>query len=413
MARVSVWVRVAGLVAGAGLLAAGAARAEDWPHWRGPRRDGISREAGLVKSWPASGPKIAWEKDLTGGWSTPSVVGGKLYVTTEDNKEEIVLCLDAATGKPVWEYRYPCDYDQHPSLDQRFKSGPRSSPTVDDGHIYTLGTTGLLHCLDAASGKPVWKTDLLAMAKTEAPIAGYCSSPMIEGDTLYVNPGGAGTSVAALNKKDGRVLWQTGDDAMGYATPVLLESQGVRQVLYFTGGGLVSVSPTDGKPLWRFDWKTPFDLNVATPIHHNGEVFISTNYGRGCALLRLKGAAQPEEVYRSANMQNHFATSVLWDGHLYGLSNDRLRCVEWATGEVKWDQRGIGRGSVMIADGQLIILGERGELILAELSPIAFTEKARWRALNAPCWSPPSLANGLLYIRNEDKLIAVDMRAGQ
>lgn len=404
------WHRLA--CAGGLLLALGLqASAEDWPRFRGAHGDGIARETGLLKSFPATGLKVLWQRDLTGGWSAPSIAGGRLYTMTEDAKEEIVLCLDAATGKPIWEHRYAADYDKHPTLDARFKSGPRATPTVDGDHVYTIGTTGEVHCLDAKTGKPVWRRNLLEIAKIDCPMPGYCSSPAIVGDALYVQPGGKGTSVMALKKRDGSILWQSQDDPVGFGTPIQIENNGVPQVLYFTGAALVSVAPKDGKLLWRQEWKTAFDLNVATPIYHNGQVFISSNYGRGCALLTLKGEAAPEEVYRSANMQNHFSTSVLHQGHLYGLSNDRLRCVDWATGETKWDQRGTGRGNVLLADGQLIVLTEKGDLLLADASPAAFTEKSRWKALEGTCWTAPVLANGILYLRNESKLMALDFRA--
>ena len=386
------------------------ASADDWPNWRGPHFDGISRETGLLKSWPAEGPKLAWKVPLTGGYSSMAVADGRLFTQTEDQKHEIVLCLDAATGKQLWEYRYPCDYDQHPTLDQRFKSGPRSTPTVAGDHVYSLGTTGLLHCLEVKTGKPVWSANLLEMANRKCPEFGYCQSPLVSGDLVFVHPGGqSGNSLAALNKRDGKVVWKGLDDAIGYSTPTLAEVNGKQQLLHFTASGLVAVTPADGKLLWRYEWKTPYDLNVATPIYADGQVFISSNYGRGAALLRLKGEGAPEQVYKNGVMQNHTATSVLYEGHLYGFSNDRLRCVELATGAMKWDQRGLGRGSLLIADRHLIVLSEQGELILAEAKPDAYAEKARWKALQGPSWNVPVLSGGKLYLRDEKQLLAVEL----
>jgi len=401
---------IAGLFAAACLVVGTHAAAEDWPNWRGPRHDGISRES-IRKSWPAEGPKVVWKRDLTGGYSTFAVAGGRLYTMTEDQKQEIVLCLDANTGETVWEYRYAADYDKHPQLDQRFKGGPRSSPTLDGDCLYTIGTLGMLHCIDVKTGKPVWQADLLQMAGRTAPEFGYTHSPLISGDLLFVHPGGTkGNSLAALNRRDGSVVWKAEDDPIGYSTPVAIEHGGTQQVVFFTARGLVAVTPKEGKVLWRFDWKTNYDLNVATPIFANDQVFLSSNYGRGAALVRLKAGANPEEVYRSAEMQNHFSTCVLWQGHLYGFSNDRLRCMELATGQVKWDQRGFGRGSLVLADGHLIILGENGQLALAEATPAAYTEKAAPKAmLQGPCWNVPVLSNGKLYLRSENLLLAVDM----
>ncbi len=406
-------VALAGLLLSAGAKsAANAAKGLDWPHWRGPQYDGISRETGLLQKWPEGGPKILWQTDLPGGYSSVAIAQGRLFTQTKDNKEEIVLCLDADTGKKLWDFRYECDYDQHPSMDERFKSGPRATPTVDGDFVYTIGTTGQMFCLEARTGKKVWERDLLKLADRTCPEFGYCNSALIVGDLLFVHPGGSkGNSLAALKKKDGSVAWQALDDPIGYATPVPIEFNGQAQIIYFTANGLVAVTPADGKPLWRYEWKTDFDLNVATPIHSNGQVFISSNYGKGCALVRLKGKGDPEESWKNLMMQNWFSTSVLHEGHIYGFSNDRLRCVEFATGKRTWDQTGFGRGSLLIADGMLIILSERGELALAEANSKEFKEKARWKALDGTCWTVPVLAHGKLYLRNQKKLLAVEMVA--
>jgi len=402
----------AGLVASvAVLLVAAMASAEDWPQWRGLRRDGISRDTGLIKSWPETGPTLLWKHDLTGGYSAPIIARGRLIIQTEDKKEEIVRCLDPVSGKQLWEYRYPSDYDLHPSLDQRFKGGPRSTPAIDGDRVYTIGTPGVLNCLELKTGKPVWQADLLKMADRTCPDFGYTGSPVIEGNLVFVHPGGQkGNSIAALDKRDGKVVWQSLDDRIGYSTPIVIQSNGRPQLVHFTAVGLVAVNPATGQPLWRYDWKTDFDLNVATPIHHDGKVFISSNYGHGGALLKVRDAAEPEQIYKNLVMQNHYSTSVLHQGNLYGFSNDRLRCQDFETGAMKWDQRGLGRGSVLIADGQLILLGDRGDLVLADLSPDAYTERARWKALEGQCWTAPVLANGVLYLRNETTLLAVDMR---
>lgn len=389
---------------------AGTVRAADWPNWRGLQYDGISREVGLLKSWPAAGPALVWKRELPGGYSSMAVAGGKLFTQTKEGKEETVLCVDAVSGQPVWEHRYPADYDLHPTLDARFKSGPRSTPAVDGGRVYTLGTTGILLCLEVKTGKPVWSVDLLKLAGRACPEFGYSNSPVISGDLLFVHPGGpGGNSLAALNKRTGEVVWKALDDPIGYSTPILVKDSGVEQLVHFTATGLVAVTPKEGKLLWRYEWKTNFDLNVATPIYADGQVFLSSNYGRGAALVRLKGAAAPEEVYRTQNVQSHFSTCVLYQGHLYGFTLGRLRCVELKTGEVKWEERGLGNGSLLVADGQLFVLSERGDLVLAEASPAAYNERSRWKALEGTCWSAPVLANGKLYLRNEKTLLALDV----
>jgi outer membrane protein assembly factor BamB len=397
------------------LLAAGQAltahaRADDWPNWRGPHHDGISLETGLLKSWPVDGPKLLWQAELSGGYSSVSVAGGRVFTQSKDKKEDLVLCFDALTGKKHWEYRYSCDYADHPSLDKRFLTGPKATPTIDGGRVYAMGNTGLLQCLDASNGKLIWERDLLKLADRTCPEFGYCNSPLIVGDRIYLSPGGnKGNSLAAFDKKDGRVIWQSLDDLIGWATPVWINFQGAPQLVYFTGNGVIGVTPADGKLLWRFDWKTEFDINAATPIYRDGLLFLSSNYGNGGAVLRLRPEGNPELVWKNRAMQNFFSTSVLYGDHLYGFSNDRLRCVEFKTGKLQWDKPGLGMGSLLIADNHLIALGESGTLVLAEATPREYVQKARWQALEGRCWSVPVLANGKLYVRNEKRLMALDL----
>jgi outer membrane protein assembly factor BamB len=398
------------------LLAVGLAwpvRADDWPNWRGPQYDGISRERGLLKSWAAGGPKVLWETDLGGGYSSVAVANGRVFTQSKDKNEDLIVCVDAQTGKKLWVHRYPCDYAKFPSLDKRFLTGPKATPTVVGDQVFTLGNTGLLHCLDARSGKVVWERDLLKLADRSCPEYGYCNSPFLVGDLLYVQPGGnKGNSIAAVNKQDGSIVWQALDDRIGWATAISIKVEGVPQIVYFTGQSAIGVTPGEGKLLWRFDWKTDFDINAATPIYSEGCLFLSSNYGSGGVLLRLKPKGDPEVVWKNLAMQNHFSTSVLYQGHLYGFSTDRLRCVEFKTGKVFWDQTGLGKGSLLIADGHLIILGERGVLVLAEATPLKYVQKARWQALEGRCWSAPVLANGKLFLRNEKRMIALDLVNG-
>ena len=395
------------------LLGVPSAEADDWPNWRGPHHDGISRETGLLTSWPEQGPKVLWEAELTGGYSSVAMAGGRLFTQSKDNAEETVLCFDAAGGTKVWEFRYPCDYEDHTEhLDQRFKSGPRATPAVDGDRVYTIGTAGDLFCLEAATGKEVWHRNLMQMVGRTIPEYGYCNSPFIVGERLFVHPGGLdGNSIAALDKRDGNILWQALDDKIGWATPIHYEFQpgGPGQLVYFTATGPVAVSPTDGKLLWRHEWRTEFDLNVAAPIYSAGRLFISSNYGRGGALLQLKHEGNPDVVWQNQSMANHFSCSVLIDGNLYGFSGARLRCVEFATGKIKWDKAGVGKGSLIVADGHLIALGEEGTLVLAEVTPREYIEKARWHALDGTCWSAPVLANGRLFVRHETRMLALDV----
>jgi outer membrane protein assembly factor BamB len=384
--------------------------AGDWPNWRGPHHDGISRETGLLKSWPKDGPKVLWTAALTGGYSSVAVADGRLFTQTKDQKEDLVVCIDAAGGKKLWEYRYACDYAEFPSLDKRFLTGPKATPTVDGDRVYAMGNTGLLLCLDARTGKPIWERDLLKLADRTCPEYGYCNSPFVVGNRLFVHPGGSkNNSVAALDKRDGSVLWTSLGERIGWATPIQIVVEGVPQIVYFTGESVVGVTPDEGKLSWRYPWKTAFDINAATPIYSDGCLFVSSNYGVGGALLRLKPNADPEVVWKNTSMQNHFSTCVLQDGFLYGFGADRLRCVEFRTGKITWDHPGLGKGSLLIADGHLIVLGEQGTLVLAQATPKEYVEEARCDPLDGTCWSVPVLANGKLYLRNEKKLMALDL----
>jgi outer membrane protein assembly factor BamB len=390
--------------------------AEDWPCWRGPHSDGISRETGLLKEWPAGGLKQLWKTDLSGGFSSVVVVEGRLFTLTKEKNQEVVVCLDAATGKDLWRYRYDCDYGAHKTFTgggmPASRTGPRSTPTVDGGRVYSLGATGILLCLEAKTGEKVWQQDLLKLADSDCPRHGYCCCPLVVGDRVYIHPGGSkGKSIAALDKKDGAVVWQALDDPIGEGSPVWVESDGKPQIIFFTGAGAIGVTPKDGRLLWRYPWKTQYDLNIATPIIADDKVFISSNYGTGGAVFRLTGAEQPQTVWKEKTMQNHISTSVLYEGHLYGFSEQRLRCIDFETGKVLWDKTGLGRGSLIIADGRLIILSDHGELALAKATPDKYVEVSRCLILDKEklSWSVPVLSGGRLFVRNENTLVALDL----
>jgi outer membrane protein assembly factor BamB len=257
---------------------------------------------------------------------------------------------------------------------------------------------------------------VLPVAGREVPPHGFSGSPLVVGDRIYVNPGAPnGKSLAALEKKDGSVVWRAQDDPIGYSTPLWVEAGERSQVIFFTGIAAVGVSPKDGRQLWRYPWKTQYNLNIATPVYEDGKVFISSNYGAGGALFRLTDQGEPETIWKKLTMQNHFSTSLLYGGHLYGFSETRLRCVDFQTGEVKWDKIGLGRGSLVIADGLLIALGESGELVLATLTPEEYREVSRCQLFpqGTLTWTVPVVSGGRLFVRHEDALVALDLRRGQ
>jgi outer membrane protein assembly factor BamB len=402
------------------LFATFAVTAEDWPRWRGLRQDGISNETGLLKQWSPEGPKRLWSAPLTGGFSSLVVFDNKVCTQTRENKQEVVVCLDAATGKDVWRYKYDADYDAHPSFSggpvPESRTGPRATPAVDGDRIYTVGATGLVHGLNAKTGQKIWQQDLIKIGGGKVPMHGFSNSPLIAGDHLYINPGGGnGKSIAALSKKDGSVAWQALDDPIGHSSAVWAEIAGVPQVIFFTGIAAVGVNPKDGNLLWRYPWKTTYDLNIASPIHSNNTVFISSNYGSGAAVFRVNDKNETETVWKEMSMQSHFATPVLYEGHVYGFSENRLRCVDFATGKLVWDKLGFGRGSLTIADGNLVLLGDHGQLALAKASPKGFSEISRKQLFDEKIltWTVPVVSGGRLFVRHENELVALDLKASK
>jgi outer membrane protein assembly factor BamB len=392
------------------------AKAEDWPCWRGPRQDGISLETGLSMHWPKEGPRRLWKVELSGGFSSVAVAEGKLFTQTKEKNQEIVLCLEAASGKELWRFSYDCDYGAHRSFTgggmPKSRTGPRATPTVDGDRIYSVGATGILLCLDAKTGKKVWQQDLLKIADRSCPSHGYCGCPLVMGDRVYVQPGGPKEkSIVALDKKDGSVVWAALDDPPGEGTPVWAEMDGIAGIIFFTGKGAVCVAPKDGKLLWRYPWTTRYDLNIATPIWADGKVFISSNYGTGCALFRPKAQGEPETLWKSPSMQNHFSTSVLYQGNLFGFSERRLRCVDFQTGNIRWDKTGLGRGSVVVADAHLILLGDDGQLVLANADPANYQEICRCQVFEPGTltWIVPVLSDGRLFVRSQYALVALDL----
>jgi outer membrane protein assembly factor BamB len=397
----------------------------DWPQWRGPHRDGVSDETSLLVDWPSEGPNVLWRADCGEGYSSVAIAQGRAFTLGSDSglHKEIVFCWDAATGTENWRYEYDGAF-----VDSQQGSGPRSTPTIDGNRVYTVGATGILNCLDATTGKNLWPKAINLLDDFYAKNLqwGVSFSPLIEGNLLLTNPGGPqGNSVIAFDKMSGKVVWRTLDDPAGYSSPVAVTAAGVRQVLFFTGAGLVSLAPSDGKLLWRFPWETSFQVNSATPLFFragtgdkaNDYVFISSGYSKGCALLKIvagpDGTPQVEKVYSSNLMRNHFNSSVRKDDYLYGFDDAQLRCLNIATGKKVWSQGGFHKGSLILAGDYLIILGENGELALVEASPKEFKEVASSKIFHETskrAFTPPSLAQGRLYLRDQKEVVCLDLR---
>jgi outer membrane protein assembly factor BamB len=394
------------------LVVGSVAQAADWPNWRGPDHNGISSETGWTTDWPEDGPAILWKASIGIGFASMAVSDGRLYAMGNANETDIVYCFAAETGEELWQKSYPSPL--YPNLHE---GGPAATPTVDGDAVYTFSKDGDIIRFDAASGEIAWHRNLNKELGLEHPRWHFAGSPRVVGDTIVLN---AGTRGIALNKADGSVKWQNGTDAAAYGTAVLY-AMGDRQCLaMFVAKAAVGLAADTGDVLWEIPWETQGDIHGTDPIVSDGKVFISSAYNVGCGLFDISSGT-PEEIYRNTDMRNQFNSSVLYEGHLYGfdgqigmrgnIGNGQLTCMEFATGEVKWTQGGMGTGSLILADGKLIVLGETGQLVIADASPEKFNELASAGILEGRCWTAPVLANGLVYARTAaGDLVCVDVR---
>jgi outer membrane protein assembly factor BamB len=393
------------LVFSLGLGWAASAGAADWPQWRGPNRDGISQETGWRKSWPAEGPKRLWEAKVGVGYSSYAVAGGRLFTMGNNNDVDSVYCLDAETGKLVWEHKYPCI-----AKDPNGYHGTRATPTVNDGRVYTVSRAGDFFCLDAATGKVIWSKHFQKEYGSKMPRWGFSGSPLIEKDWVLVEVGAPGASVVAFNKASGEEIWKNGDDGAAYSSLVAFDHLDQRCLAVFCADAIVGRRMVNGAELWRHKWKTSYDVNAATPIVQGDKVFVSSGYNKGCTLVQATSVGV-KEVWTNKEMRNHVNSCVLWNGHLYGFDDDELKCLDFKTGEVKWSDKGYGKGSLMLADGVLILWGDRGKLGLAEPTPAGFRELASVQVLGGKdTWAAPVLSNGRIYCRSLEDLVALDVR---
>ena len=383
-------------------------QADDWPRWRGPDLNGVSRETGWTTSWPSEGPKQLWKANVGIGFSGVTVAEGRVFTIGNENETDTVFCFDEKSGKLLWKHAYPCPLDP-----KYYEGGPGSSPTVDGTRLFTLSKRGHLFCFDGAIGKVIWQKNLLEELGVKKPEWGFSGSPLVEGNLLILNVGEAGTGI---DKTSGKVVWSNGKDIAGYATPIPYNSGSERLAAIFSGKALVGVSAKSGKEHWRFPWVERWLINATDPILVDNRLFIST-FDKGCALLQLSGGGAPTIVWENKNMGNHFNSCVLVDGFIYGVNGNTdkaerdFRCLDLKTGDLKWSHKGLGLGSVMANHKKLIILSERGELVVAEASPSSFKELARAQVIGGKCWTVPVLANGRIYCRNaQGNLVCVDVR---
>jgi len=390
----------------------GAPVTNDWPQWRGPERDGISAEKGLLKQWPAAGPKQVWSiSNLGEGYGSLSIQDERIFVQGTNRSASVVHSLNRADGKTVWSASLG------PKVDEGRGNGPRSTPTIDGDRIYVLTENGDLACLRAKDGSRVWSRNMLRDFGGDNPKWLISESPLIDGNRVIVSPGGNGAGIVALDKMSGKTVWTARDlsDEAGYSSCIIEDVGGVRTIMNFTSSAAVGVRASDGKVMWRYAKAANRTANCTTPVFHNNKVFFSSAYDTGAALLDLSargGEVQAREVYFTRDMMNHHGGVVLVNGYLYGFSNSILTCLEFATGKKMWSARSVGKGSLTYADGMLYLFGENNGVALAEATPSGYNEKGRFNVQDQgrPSWAHPVVAGGRLYIRNQGILTAYDVR---
>lgn len=419
-----------------------AASAADWPQYRGPERDGVSRETGLRKEWPKGGPPLLWSSDKLGlGYSGPAVVGDRLYVSCGRGREEFVVAFDLP-GKGGTELKEAWAAELGPLFTWRgnhWNVGPNATPTVDGERVYALGGFGDLVCVESATGKELWRKNLPrdlggevnpigGGAEDPTPLGwGYASAPLVDGQQLVCVPGGKQGLLAALDKTTGKILWQSGEvtDQASYSSPIAVDVGGVRQYVQVVNAGIVGVAARDGKRLWSYRRQPAFDdVVTATPVFGDNHVFATVGFGQGCDLIKLlpdAAGTKAEKVFSNRTVQSRDGGVVLFEGHVYGYSEGRgWLCMELKTGKVVWSERDkLTRGSVTCADGNLYCCAEKGgTVVLLEATPKGWNERGRLTlpkesAKRPPAgglWTHPVVANGRLCIRDEELLYCYDVK---
>ena len=391
------------MLALAAVSARSGSAASDWPQWLGPDVNGVSTETNWQGTFPPEGPTVLWEQQIGAGYAAAAVHDGKLYTAGWKNGQDTIYCLDAETGEGVWTYSYKIG-----RYNNQHNGGPAATPAVASGRVYMLSREAELFCLQADSGKLLWSKKLKGEFGLNIPSWAFSGSPIVRGDTLFVDVG----RIIAMNKTSGAVLWKTRDYGAAYSTPKPFTLDGRRLLSAFPRSGLVVLDASNGRELATHPWETRYGVNAATPIVKGGRIFISSGYGRGCALLEFGGQGLTV-LWENKKMRNQMVTCVLVDAHLYGFDEDRLKCIDLASGRPAWSKRGLGKGSLMAGGGKLIVLSEDGELIIADASPDGFEIHGRAKLLDANrCWIMPVLAGGRIYCRSSPgQLVCVDVRA--
>jgi outer membrane protein assembly factor BamB len=387
--------------------------AEDWPQFLGPERNGVYKGPALAETWGAGGPRVVWRKPVGAGFSAPVIVQGRLILFHRVANNEVVESFDAQTGASQWRFAYPTSYRD----DFGFDEGPRAVPVVVDGVIYTFGAEGQLHAIGLADGKRIWSVDTRAQFNVPKGFFGAAGSPLVEEGRVLANVGGRTAGIVAFDAKSGNVLWTATNDPASYSSGSAATIAGRRSAIFLTRNGLVGLDPASGTVQFQRPWRArqAASVNVATPLVVGDLLFISAEYGPGAGVLRVEGARLTELWLSDDVLSNHYATSVYSGGHLYGFHGRQefgqsLRAVEFETGQVRWSEDRFGAGTVTLIGNRLLILRENGEMVMAAVSPNAFRPLARAQILPATVRAYPAIADGFVYVRNENTLVCLDLR---
>ncbi len=387
-----------------------------WPGFRGAHRDGVSPETGLLDVWPEGGPRVAWRIAAGVGFSGVAVDGGRAFTLWQKEGEQRLVALDAADGAVLWERTLGAAFANE------YGDGPRATPVIDEGRVFAIDAHGRLAAVEAADGREIWSHDLAAELGARIPPIGYASTPLVEGDSLLVEVGAEDGAFVAFDKATGEVIWSSQSDEPAYVSPVAVTLRDRRQVVFFSGSGLYALAPGDGRLLWHEPWPAPcpatgIPLNAASPVLVPPDrLFVSVAWGdrKGGAVLRIVERQEElavETLWQAPVINSEINTAVLVGGHLYGFKGNILLSVDAETGEIGWSARGYGRGSLIAADGKLIVLGEDGRLALLEANPGEHRELATARLLSGRSWTAPALAGGRLFVRNGEEIVSVEMSA--
>jgi outer membrane protein assembly factor BamB len=384
-----------------------------WTDFRGPSRDGRYQEMPILTTWPADGLKPIWKQPVGGGYASFVIAHGRAFTIEQRRTKEVVAAYDVATGRELWTHSWDGLFQEIMGGD-----GPRATPTWFDGHIYALGASGELQCLEADTGRMLWRKNILDDTGAANLQWGMSGAPLVVDDAVIVQPGGPlGKSIVAYDRRTGDRLWAVESDQQAYSSPMLLTLGDTRQIVVLTATRLLGLTPGKGELLWQYPWATQMGINASQPLLvGDSRLFVSSSYSMGAALIevtRAKGKFAVREIWRNNRMKNRFTSSVLHEGYIYGLDEAILTCIDAATGDVKWKGGRYGYGQIALASGHIIVLTEDGDLALVRATPAKHDEISRFAALDGKTWNHPALADGYLFVRNLQEMAAYDLRPKQ